>query len=122
MTRLKKKRSDANRIEWGETAPRRSEKLADPGSYESRKRKSLDKRKKQKSVYEKQLEKEEREARLRAQQQPRGGRLAEKIRRLNREKNAAEMPEVDVTAESGVESAVNAAAESADQALQDTKD
>ncbi|MCP8687458.1 hypothetical protein [Marinobacterium sedimentorum] len=118
MTRLKKKRSDANRIEWGESAPRRSEKLADPGSYESRKRKSLDKRKQQKSVYEKQLEKEEREARLRAQQQPRGGRLAEKIRRLNREKNAAEVPEENAAAESVAETA----AEPADQARQDTKD
>jgi hypothetical protein len=118
MTRLKKKRSDANRIEWGESAPRRSEKLADPGSYESRKRKSLDKRKQQKSVYEKQLEKEEREARLRAQQQPRGGRLAEKIRRLNREKNAAEVSEKNAAAEAVAE----AAAEPADQARQDTKD
>ena len=50
MTRLKKKRSDANRIEWGESAPRRSEKLADPDSYESRKKRSLEKRKQQKSV------------------------------------------------------------------------
>ncbi len=87
MTRLRKKRSDANRIEWGEAAPRRSEKLADPSSYESRKKTGLDKRKQQKSVYAKQLEKEEREARLREQKIPRGGRLAEKIRQLNREKN-----------------------------------
>jgi hypothetical protein len=103
MTRLKKKRSDANRIEWGESAPRRSEKLADPTSYESRKRRALDNSKKQKSVYEKQLEKEEREARLKAQQQPRGGRLAEKIRRLNREKLAAELPESDAEADATVE-------------------
>ncbi|UTW13480.1 hypothetical protein [Marinobacterium rhizophilum] len=104
MTRLKKKRSDANRIEWGETAPRRSEKLADPTSYESRKRRSLDNRKKQKSVYEKQLEKEEREARLKAQQ-PQGGRLAEKIRRLNREKNAAEMADAKADSDASVEPA-----------------
>nr|WP_067297663.1 hypothetical protein [Marinobacterium profundum] len=130
MTRLKKKRSDANRIEWGDSAPRRSEKLADPGSYESRKRKSLDKRKQQKSVYEKQLEKEELEARRRAQQQPRGGRLAEKIRRLNREKNAAEMLEADAAEESVVDTATEAAAEtvadtaaeSADQTAPGTKD
>ena len=103
MTRLKKKRSDANRIEWGESAPRRSEKLADPTSYESRKRRALDKGKKQKSVYEKQLEKEEREARLKAQQQPRGGRLAEKIRRLNREKNAAELADAKAETDATVE-------------------
>lgn len=103
MTRLKKKRSDANRIEWGESAPRRSEKLADPDSYESRKKRSLEKRKQQKSVYEKQREKEELEARQRQMQQPRGGRLAEKIRRLNREKSAADLPKTEQDAEPGVE-------------------
>ncbi len=113
MTRVKKKRSDANRIEWGETAPRRSEKLADPTSYESRKRRSLDNRKKQKSVYEKQLEKEEREARLKAQQ-PRGGRLAEKIRRLNREKAAAELSDTDSDIESAIEPGSDAAQEAKD--------
>lgn len=96
MTRARKKRSDANRIEWGESAPRRSEKLADPGSYESRKKRALDKRKQQKSVYEKQREKEEREARVREQQLPRGGRLAEKIRRLNREKNELESQDAEL--------------------------
>jgi len=85
MTRVKKKRSDANRIEWDERPPRRSEKLADPDSYESRKKKALDKRKRHKSVYEKHLEQESRNEERADQKGARGGRLAEKIRRLNRE-------------------------------------
>ncbi|GGO77037.1 hypothetical protein GCM10011348_05690 [Marinobacterium nitratireducens] len=90
MTRVKKKRSDANRIEWGERPPRRSEKLADPDSYESRKKRANEKRKKHKSVYEKHLEQEEREEARAAQKGARGGRLAEKIRRLNQEKRELE--------------------------------
>ncbi|MFC6673109.1 hypothetical protein [Marinobacterium aestuariivivens] len=86
MTRVKKKRSDANRIEWGESPPRRSEKLADPDSYESRKKKALEKRKRQKSVYEKHVEQQERDDERREDSGPRGGRLAEKIRRLNRDR------------------------------------
>ena len=86
MTRERKKRSDANRIEWGTQPPRRSEKLADPDSYESRKKRALEKRKKQKSAYEKHLEQQERSEGRDDQKGARGGRLAEKIRGLNREK------------------------------------
>lgn len=97
MTRVKKKRSSANRIEWGESPQRRSEKLADPDSYESRKKRALEKRKRQKTVYEKHLEREAQEEGRHAQERlPRGGRLAEKIRRLNRD---AELDEGDEAGE-----------------------
>ncbi len=86
MTRVRKKRSDANRIEWGERPPRRSEKLADPDSYESRKRRGIEKRKQHKSVYEKHLEEEAQKEGRGKEHGSGGGRLAEKIRRLNREK------------------------------------
>ncbi|WP_315983681.1 hypothetical protein [Aliamphritea spongicola] len=52
MSRVKKKRTGGQPVIWLDV-PRRSEKLADPDSYESRKRKNLDKKKKVKSVYDK---------------------------------------------------------------------
>ena len=87
MSRTKKKRSDANVIIF-ENAPRRSEKLADPDSYESRKKRALDKKKKNKSVYAKALE-ESKKAGSQGGQANRGP-LAEKIRKLNAAKAKAE--------------------------------
>ncbi len=52
MTRKRKKRTGGGLTVYID-GPRRSEKMADPDSYESRKRKNLDQKKKTKSVYEK---------------------------------------------------------------------
>ena len=52
MSRVKKKRTGGQPVTWLDQ-PRRSEKLADPDSYESRKRRNLDKKKKVKSIYDK---------------------------------------------------------------------
>ncbi|WP_027856517.1 hypothetical protein [Marinobacterium jannaschii] len=87
MSRTKKKRSDANVIIF-ENAPRRSEKLADPDSYESRKKRALEKKKKNKSVYAKTLE-ENKKAENKGAQANRGP-LADKIRKLNAAKAKSE--------------------------------
>jgi len=91
MSRVKKKRSDANII-IRENAPRRSEKLADPDSYESRKKRAQDKKRvTRKKVYEKELEKSKTGSG--GKQQPNRGPLADKIRKLNaakKEQGAAE--------------------------------
>ena len=85
MTRKKKKRTSPKPIFLD--IPRRSEKLADPDSYESRKRRNLEQKKKSKSksVYEK-----AREAELAAESddQQRDTPLADKIRRLKRAEEA----------------------------------
>ncbi|MBN0987175.1 MULTISPECIES: hypothetical protein [Amphritea] len=83
MTRIKKKRTSPKPIFLD--VPRRSEKLADPDSYESRKRRSLEQKKKHKSVYEK-----AREAELAAEsaEAKRDTPLADKIRRLKRAEEA----------------------------------
>ena len=83
MTRKKKKRSSPKPIFLD--VPRRSEKLADPDSYESRKRRNLDQKKKSKSVYEKARDAEQ-DADSATQQ--RETPLAEKIRRLKRAEEA----------------------------------
>ena len=83
MTRIKKKRTTPKPIFLD--VPRRSEKLADPDSYESRKRRNQEQKKKHKSVYEK-----AREAELAAESddQQRNTPLADKIRRLKRAEEA----------------------------------
>ncbi|UTW04887.1 hypothetical protein KDX31_07790 [Amphritea atlantica] len=83
MSRIKKKRTSPKPIFLD--IPRRSEKLADPDSYESRKRRNQEQKKKHKSVYEK-----AREAELAAEsaQQQRDTPLADKIRRLKRAEEA----------------------------------
>ncbi|WP_372597124.1 hypothetical protein [Amphritea sp.] len=83
MTRIKKKRTTPKPIFLD--VPRRSEKLADPDSYESRKRRNQEQKKKHKSVYEK-----AREAELAAESddQQRDTPLADKIRRLKRAEEA----------------------------------
>jgi len=88
MSRKKKTRSGGGQTVFID-APRRSEKLADPDSYESRKRKNLEQKKKQKSVYEK-----ERAAAANATStEERKTRLADKIRRLKQ--NEAEQSSED---------------------------
>lgn len=83
MSRIKKKRTSPKPIFLD--VPRRSEKLADPDSYESRKRRNMEQKKKHKSVYEK-----ARDAEQAAEdaQQRRNTPLADKIRRLKRAEEA----------------------------------
>lgn len=83
MTRKKKKRTSPKPIFLD--VPRRSEKLADPDSYESRRRRNLDQKKKSKSVYEKAREAEQNADSV---EQQRETPLAEKIRRLKRAEEA----------------------------------
>lgn len=90
MTRIKKQRRAANLIVLDKT-PKKKEKLADPESYESRKQASLKKRKKKLSVYEQaRLEevRKQREAEAGRRGSQHEGPLAEKIRRLNKEREA----------------------------------
>lgn len=95
MTRKKKKRSSPKPIFLD--VPRRSEKLADPDSYESRRRRNLEQKKKSKSVYEKAREAEQNAD---SSDQQRVTPLAEKIRRLKRaeearQKDSEEAPQKD---------------------------
>lgn len=83
MSRIKKKRTSPKPIFLD--IPRRSEKLADPDSYESRKRRNLEQKKKHKSVYEKAREAEQADNSDDAQRQT---PLADKIRRLKRAEEA----------------------------------
>lgn len=88
MTRLKKQRRMANKIVLDKT-PKKQERLADPDSYESRKRKAMLKKKKHQSVEQKQQSAKptkparERDVEAGRRGERQGGRLAEKIRRLN---------------------------------------
>lgn len=91
MTRLKKQRRMANKIVLDKT-PKKQERLADPDSYESRKQRAMAKKKKHQSVEQKRINakptksaiQRDTEAGRRGERQ--GGRLAEKIRKLNAEK------------------------------------
>jgi len=81
MSRLKKSRKAKGFIP--NEGPTRNERLADPESYDSRRRKALGKKKKNVSVFEKQRQAEASGA---EQQTPeRKTRLADKIRKLNKE-------------------------------------
>ena len=87
MPRIKKSRKAKGFID--DSGPSRQERLADPESYDSRKRKALEeKKKKHKSVYEKQREAEK--ANKNNAQAERKTRLADKIRRINKEKEQKE--------------------------------
>ncbi len=92
MSRVKKKRTGGQPVIWLDEK-RRSEKLADPDSYESRKQKNLDKKKKLKSVYAKhQDEKSAANAGDTGRKTP----LADKIRRLKkRQEQQATAPQQD---------------------------
>jgi len=83
MTRIKKKRTTPKPIFLD--VPRRSEKLADPDSYESRKRRNQEQKKKHKAVYEKAREAEQA---AESDDQQRNTPLADKIRRLKRAEEA----------------------------------
>ena len=81
MARIKKSRKAKGFID--DSGPNRRERLADPESYDSRRRKALEKKKRHPSVYEK--EKAQSDEGQSAQEQ-RKTRLADKIRKLNKEK------------------------------------
>ena len=83
MSRLKKSRKAKGFIPNEE--PNRREKLADPESYESRRRRAMEKKKKHKSVFEKQREAEKNSGQQTEAEQ-RKTRMQEKIRKLNQEK------------------------------------
>jgi vacuolar-type H+-ATPase subunit I/STV1 len=86
MSRVKKKRSFVSQYIL-EQKPSKAEKLADEDSYESRRKKNNEKKKKHKSVYQRTLEAEKASQEADNQQAPKqGGRLAEKIRKLNEQK------------------------------------
>lgn len=88
MPRIKKSRKAKGFID--DSGPSRQERLADPESYDSRKRKALEeKKKKHKSVYEKQRDAEKADKNKNAQSE-RKTRLADKIRRMNKEKEQKE--------------------------------
>ena len=91
MTRLKKQRRMANKIVLDKT-PKKQERLADPDSYESRKQRAMAKKKKHQSVEQKRVNAKptqsalERDTLAGKRGERQGGRLAEKIRRLNADK------------------------------------
>jgi transposase len=89
MSRKKKKRSGSGQTVFIDIQ-RRSEKLADPDSYESRKRKNLEQKRKVKSVYQKEVEAAENGN----SQEQRKTPLADKIRRLKKQQSEqSEQPE-----------------------------
>ena len=86
MARMKKSRKAKGFID--DRGPSRQERLADPDSYDSRKRKALEQKKKRhQSVYEKQRQEELEKKGSDGSKTERKTRLADKIRRLNKEKD-----------------------------------
>lgn len=86
MSRTKKSRKDGARMTVLERKPKKQERLADPESKESRRKKAKDLRKKHKSVYEKaqaSQKAQERDAQAGRRGTRHGGPLADKIRQLN---------------------------------------
>lgn len=84
MARIKKSRKATGFID--NSGPSRSEKLADPDSYDSRRRKAQAEKKKNASVYEKQRQNETDSAENKPTE--RKTRLADKIKKLNQDKNS----------------------------------
>lgn len=104
MTRLKKQRRMANKIVLDKT-PKKQERLADPDSYESRKQRAMAKKKKHQSVEQKRINAKptksaiERDTEAGRRGERKGGRLAEKIRKLNAEKRDDDQANSDDSAE-----------------------
>lgn len=87
MTREKKTRSMKGKIKLDKGGPTKTDRLTDPQSYDSRKKKALKDSKKHRSVYQKELDKQKESGSDAADEQAaKRGRLAEKIRKLNAEK------------------------------------
>ena len=104
MTRLKKQRRMANKIVLDKT-PKKQERLADPDSYESRKQRAMAKKKKHQSVEQKRIKAKptksaiERDTEAGRRGERSGGRLADKIRKLNAQKRDQEQSNSDHSAE-----------------------
>lgn len=104
MTRLKKQRRMANKIVLDKT-PKKQERLADPDSYESRKQRAMAKKKKHQSVEQKRINAKptksaiERDTEAGRRGERKGGRLAEKIRKLNAQKRDKDQANSDDSAE-----------------------
>ena len=84
MARIKKSRKATGFID--NSGPSRSERLADPESYDSRRRRAQAEKKKNASVYEKQRQDSANSGEN--QSTERKTRLADKIRKLNEDKKA----------------------------------
>jgi hypothetical protein len=95
VTRLKKQKRMANKIVLDKT-PRKQERLADPDSYESRKQRAQKQKKKHVSVDQKRINAKptksaiERDTEAGRRGERKGGRLADKIRQYNADKESAE--------------------------------
>ena len=85
MTRLRKSRKAKGFID--DSGPSRQERLADPNSYDSRRRKAQDKKKKNASVYEKHRQ-DENVGDKQASGNERKTRLSDKIKKLNAAKKS----------------------------------
>ena len=85
MTRLRKSRKAKGFID--DSGPSRQERLADPNSYDSRRRKAQDKKKKNASVYEKHRQ-DENVGDKQVSGNERKTRLADKIKKLNAAKKS----------------------------------
>jgi len=97
VSRKKKQRRLGNFMEVLEQKPKKQERLADPTSKESRRQRALRERKKHKSVYEKAQATQtrvDRDVEAGRKGARHVGPLAEKIRRLNREKEQQESSRV----------------------------
>jgi predicted RNA-binding protein associated with RNAse of E/G family len=87
MSRTKKKRPTVGYLDIRIT-PDKRDKLTEEDSYETRKKRGQEKKKKHKSVYQKVKAAEEAKANDNANKQPQGGRLAEKIRKMAQQQEA----------------------------------
>lgn len=88
MSRIKKKRSFVSQYMPAPKVESKAERLLDEDSYESRKKRGQDKKKKHKSVYQKTVEQEKAGTEtLDPQAARKGGRLADKIRAMNKAKD-----------------------------------
>ena len=100
MTRPKSKRKNANQvIIVDREGPTRHERLADPDSYENRKKRAMKAKKIKPSIYQK-----EQEAKKKSDgnndKPKQGGRLADKIRKLNAQKEKQAAKNSDESSES----------------------
>lgn len=87
MSRTKKRRHTREWVEF-EDGPSRKDKLSNPNSYESRKRKALAEKKKHKSVFQKEQDANAANQGGQKANTHARGRLADKIRKLNANKDA----------------------------------
>ena len=101
MTRPKSKRKNANQvIIVDREGPTRHERLADPDSYENRKKRAMKAKKIKPSVYQKEQEAKKKSEENGQDKPKQGGRLADKIRKLNAQKEKQAAKNSDESSES----------------------